>query len=200
MRIFRWRFRGMKLGERELRAAGGDMLDQLSPRSVLRDAQDLILKFQSDEVFSGYFASRIGGVLAMVLVFFLISSVCSIDVMFRVAHLTSDPPLWLRGFALIFAAAVWLCGMIAQLYVFLIWLESRAVQKDRSERGIKLEVPAGVLAYLKYSRALAPWLVIAICIVVPMAIMARNAPTVVLLLLALAVAAPVLFKKLEKAN
>jgi hypothetical protein len=197
MKIFRWRLRGVRVNERELRAAAGDMFEQLRPRNVLRDAQDLFLKFQRDEVFSGYFASRIWGVLAMVLVFFLVSSVCSIDVMFRVSHLMSDPPLWLRGFALIFAAAVWLCGLIAQFYVFLIWVESRAVHKDRSERGIQLEVPAGVLAYLKYSRALAPWIVIAICIVVPMAIMARNAPMVVLLLVALAVVAPVLFKRFE---
>src|SRR5260370_40570750 len=148
MKIFRRRLRGMKLSERELRAAAGDMRDQLRPRNVLRDAQDLLLKFQRDEVFSEYFASRIWAVLAMVLVFVLISSVCSIDVMFRVARLTSDPSLWLKLLALLVGAAVWVCRVTAQLYVFLIWLVVRAAEKNLPERGICVKVPARFLVYL----------------------------------------------------
>ena len=187
----------MKHGERELRAAAGDWLSQLRPRNVLRDASDLLLKFQRDEVFREYVLARIWAVLPVVLVFVLVSTVCSIDVMFRVARLVSDPPVWLRFFALLFGAVVWLCGVVAQVYVFLIWLEERAVQKNRAEQGIELEVPAGVLAYLKYSRALPPWVLIAMCVVAPPAIMARNAPLVVLLLLTLSALAPVLFKKFD---
>ena len=197
MRIFRWRLRVRRPSEREMRAAAGDMRDQLRPRNVLRDAKDLLLKFQRDEVFSEYFASRIWAVLAMVLVFVLVSSVCSIDVMFRVASLTSDPPLWLKPFALLVGAAVWVCGVTAQLYVFLIWLEETAAQKSRSERGIHVKVPAGVLAYLKYSRATLPWAVIFASIVLPLAIMARRAPLVVLLLVAVSILAPYLFKKFD---
>jgi hypothetical protein len=181
-----------------MRAAAGDMRDQLRPRNMLRDAKDLLLKLQRDEVFSEYFASRIWAVLAMVLVFVLVSSVCSIDVMFRVASLTSDPPLWLKPFALVVGAAVWVCGVTAQLYVFLIWLEERAAQKNRSERGIHVKVPAGVLAYLKYSRATLPWVVIFASIVLPLAIMARRAPLVVVLLVAVSILAPYLFKKLDR--
>ena len=190
--------RAMKHGERELRAAAVDMLSQLRPRNVLRDARDLLLKFQRDEVFSGYFASRIWAVLAMVLVFVLVSSVCSIFIMFRVAHLMpADPPLWFRGFALLTGAAVWLGGVLAQIYVFLIWLEERAVQKNRSEQGIHVEVPTGVLAYLKYSRALPPWILIFACIVLPLAIVAPRAPLVALLLLTVSMLAPFLFKKFD---
>jgi hypothetical protein len=198
MRFLGWRFRGIRLSERELRAAAGDMRDQLRPRSVLRDARDLLLKFQRDEVFSEYFASRIWAVLAMVLVFVLVSSVCAIDVVFRVGSLTSDPPLWLKPSALIVGAAVWVCGVVAQIYVFLIWLEERAAQKNRSERGIHVEVPVGVLAYLKYSRAMLPWVLIFASIVLPLAIMARRAPVVVLLLVAVSILAPYLFKKFDR--
>jgi hypothetical protein len=198
MKIFRWRLRGMKVSERELRAAAGDMRNQLRPRNVLRDAQDLLLKFQNDEVFSEYFANRIWAVLAMVLVFVLVSSVCSIDVMFRVGSLVSDPPLWLKPLALVVGAAVWVCGVTAQIYVFLIWLEERAAQKNRSERGIHVKVPAGVLAYLKYSRAMLPWVLIFASIVVPLAMMVRRAPVVVLLLVAVSILAPYLFKKLDR--
>ncbi len=68
MKIFRWRIRGIRLGERELRAVG-DMLDQLRPRRALRDARDFALKFQRDDVFRDYVVSRMWAVLPVVLVF-----------------------------------------------------------------------------------------------------------------------------------
>src|SRR6266581_2059621 len=105
VKIFRWRFRGARLDERELRAAAGDMLDQLRPRRVLRDALDFALKFQNDGVFRDYVLSRIWAVLPVVLVFFLVSTICSIDIMFRTVRLVSDPPLWLRFFALLLGGA-----------------------------------------------------------------------------------------------
>ncbi len=196
MKIFRWRIRGIRLGERELRAAG-DMLDQLRPRRALRDARDFALKFQRDDVFRDYVVSRMWAVLPVVLVFILVSTICSIDIMFRTVRLASDPPVWLRFFALLLGAAVWLCGVMAQVYVFLIWLEERAAQRDRSERGKRVEVPAGVLAYLKYSRALPPWVLIFACIVLPVVLMARGAPLVALLVLTVSLLAPFLFKKFD---
>ena len=197
MKIYRWRIRGMRLNERELRAAAGDMLDQLRPRRALRDALDFALKFQNDDVFRDYLVSRAWVVLPVVLVFFLVSTVCSIDIMFRAARLSYDPPLWLRFFALLLGAAVWLCGVVGQLYVFLIWLEERAAHKDRSERGKRVRVPAGFLAYLKYSRALPPWILILICVVLPLGNMARGAPLAALILVMLVALAPVLFKKFD---
>ena len=197
MKIFRWRLRRARFDERELRAAAGDMLDQLRPRRALRDALDFALKFQNDDVFRDYLVSRAWVVLPVVFVFFLVSTVCSIDIMFRAARLSYDPPLWLRFFALLLGAAVWLCGVVGQLYVFLIWLEERAAQRDRSERGKRVEVPPGVLAYLKYSRALPPWILIVIFVVLPLGLMVRSAPLAVLILVMLAALAPVLFKKFD---
>jgi hypothetical protein len=197
VKIFRWRIRGPRLNERELRAAAGDMLDQLRPRRVLRDALDFALKFQNDEVFRDYIVSRVWIVLPVVLVFFLVSTMCSIDVMFRTARLAYDPPLWLRFFALLLGAVVWLCGVVGQLYVFLIWLEERAAQRDRSERGKRVQVPAGFLAYLKYSRALPPWILVLVFVVFPLGNIARGAPLAALILAALLVLAPVLFKTFD---
>jgi hypothetical protein len=197
VKIFRWRLRGARFDERELRAAAGDMLDQLRPRRVLRDALDFALKFQRDEVFRDYVLSRIWAVLPVVLVFFLVSTICSIDVMFRTVRLVFDPPLWLRFFALLLGAAVWLCGVVGQLYVFLIWLEERAGQRDRSERGKRVRVPPGFLAYLKYSRALPPWILVLVFVVLPLGNMARGAPLAALILVALVALAPVLFKKFD---
>jgi hypothetical protein len=198
MKIFRWRFRGTRLDKRELRAAAGDMLSQLRPRRALRDARDFALKFQHDDVFRDYVLSRIWTVLPVLLVFVLVSTVCAIGIMFNAARWISPPvPAWYRGFALLLGAAVWLGGVVAQLYVFLIWLEERAAQKSRSARGIRVAVPAGVLAYLKYSRALPPWILILIFVVIPLGIMARSAPLAALILVTLAALAPVLFKKFD---
>ena len=197
VKIFRWRLRVARFDERELRAAAGDMLDQLRPRRALRDARDFALKFQRDEVFRDYVLSRIWAVLPVVLVFFLVSTICSIDVMFRTVRLVFDPPLWLRFFALLLGAAVWLCGVVGQLYVFLIWLEERAAQRDRSERGKRVRVPPGFLAYLKYSRALPPWILVLVFVVLPLANMARGAPLAALILVMLVALAPVLFKKFD---
>ncbi len=197
VKIFRWRLRGPRLDERELRAAADDMLDQLRPRRALRDARDFALKFQNDEVFRDYVGSRIWAVLPVVLIFFLVSTICSIDVMFRTVRLVSDPPLWLRFFALLLGAVVWLCGVVGQLYVFLIWLEERAAHRDRSERGKRVRVPAGFLAYLKYSRALPPWILVLVFVALPLAIMAHAAPLAALILVMLVALAPVLFKKFD---
>src|SRR5207244_9323349 len=106
VKIFRWRFRGARLDERELRAAADDMLDQLRPRRVLRDARDFALKFQNDDVFRDYVVSRMWIVPPVVLVFFLVSTISSIDAMFRTARLAYDPSLWLSLFALLLGAAV----------------------------------------------------------------------------------------------
>src|SRR5947209_11683914 len=164
---------------------------------VLRHARDFALKFQNDEVFRDYIVSRIWTVLPVVLVFFLVSTICSIDVMFRTARLAYDPPLWLRFFALLLGAAVWLCGVVGQLYVFLIWLEERAAQRARSEQGKRVKVPAGFLNYLKYSRAVPPWILVLVFVVLPLANVARGAPVAALILAALLALVPVLFKKFD---
>ncbi len=188
----------MKKSQRELRAAAGDLLGQLWPPSVLRDARELLLKVQRDEVFREYFAARFWAVLAMLLLFVLISTVCAIDIMFNSVRLIPPPvPVWYRGFALLLGAAVWVGGMVAQIYVFLIWLEERAAQKSRSARGIRVALPAGVLAYLKYSRALPPWILVALCVAAPLAILAGHAPLIALPLVALGILAPVLFRKFD---
>ena len=188
----------MKKSQRELRAAAGDLLGQLWPPSVLRDARELLLKVQRDEVFREYLSAHLWAVLAMPLLFVLISTVCAIDIMFNSVRLIPPPvPVWYRGFALLLGAAAWVGGMVAQIYVFLIWLEGRAAQKDRSARGIRVAVPPGVLAHLKYSRTLPAWILVALCVAVPLAIVAGHAPLLALLLVALAILAPVLFKKFD---
>jgi len=183
--------RAVRHGEHELRAAGGDVLSQLRPRNILRDARDLALKFVRDDVLQAYIAPRVWGVLPVVLVFVLVGTVCSIDVMIKTGRFV--PGI----LALFVGAAVWAGGVTGQIYAFAIWLEGRAAQRDRDERGIHVEVPAGLLAYLKYGRALVPWILILVCVALPIAIMAPRAPLAALLLFTAALLAPFLFKKFD---
>lgn len=167
------------------------MLSQLRPRNIVRDARDLALKFGRDDVLQAYIAPRVWAVLAVVLVFVLVGTVCSIDVMFKAGRFV--PGI----LALIVGAAFWVGGVSGQVYVFAIWLEERAAQRNRDERGIDLEMPGGVLAYLKYGRALVAWILILVCVAAPLAVMAPRAPLVALLLFAVALLAPFLFKKFD---
>jgi hypothetical protein len=183
--------RAVRDGERELRAAGGDMLSQLRPRNVLRDAQDLVLKFVRDDVLQAYVAPRIWAVLPVLLVFVLVSTVCAVDIVIKAGRFAPGIVAMIAG-AVVFAG-----GLAGQIYVFAIWLEGRAAQRDRDERGVHLQVPHGFLAYLKYSRALVPWILILACVVSPIAIMALRAPAVALLLLTASLLAPFLFRKFE---
>jgi hypothetical protein len=184
--------RAVRHGERELRAAGGDMLGQLRPRNIFRDARDLAIKFARDDAVHAYVGPRIWGVIAVVLVFVLVSSVCSIDVMFRAAR-------YIPGIvSLLMGLACWAGGVAGLVYVFAIWLEGRAAQRDREERGVHVEVPKGFLAYLKYSRALVAWIAVIACVGLPLLLMAGRAPQIALGLLVAAVAAPTVFKKLER--
>jgi hypothetical protein len=183
--------RAVRHGERELRAAGGDVLSQLRPRNILRDARDLALKFFRDDVLQAYLAPRIWAVLPVVLVFVLVATVCAIDVMFKAGR-------FMPGiFALAVGAAFWAGGVVGQIYVFAIWLEGRAAQRDREERGIEVEMPAGFLAYLKYSRALVPWVFILVCVALPLGLMAPRSPLAAGLLFVVALLAPFLFKKFD---
>ena len=188
--------RAVRHGERELRAAGGDMLTQLRPRNIYRDARDLVTKFARDDVLHGYLAPRIWGVVVVVLAFVLVSTVCAIDMMFRFVHVFSAFVM-APALAFPFGAAVWFIGVAGQVYVFAIWLEGRAAQKDRAERGIRVEMPRGFLAYLKYSRALVPWIAVTLCVVLPLLVMAQRAPLVALGLLLVAAGAPALYRKID---
>src|SRR5690242_8692881 len=182
----------VKHSERELRAAAGDWKSQLRPRNIVRDARDLALKFLRDDVLQAYVAPRIWALLPVILVFVFVSSVCSIDVMFKAGRIM--PGI----FALVVGAAFWAGGLLGQIYVFAIWLEGRAAHRDREERGIRVDIPAGFLPYLKYSRALVPWILVAGCVALPLLVMAIRAPLIALLLLVVSLLTPILFNRFDR--
>src|SRR5258706_75953 len=191
--------RAMKAGAHEARVAAGDVVDQLRPRNALRDLHELVTKFGNDEGFREYLVARIWIAVPVLFVFVLVSTVCAIGIMFFTARLVAPPvPVSLRFLALLLGAVIWAGGIAAQACVFLLWLEERAAQRARAARGAPAAIPPGVLAYLKYSRAALPWIVILVCVVIPLAVLAVYAPLMAAILVVLAVLAPVAFDKLDR--
>jgi hypothetical protein len=103
----------------------------------------------------------------------------------------------LRFFALLLGVVIWVAGIVGQIYVFLLWLEERAAHRSRAAQAARSAVPGGVLAYLKYSRAMPPWILVVLCVVVPIAILAAYAPLMAAVLVVLAVLAPVVYNKID---
>jgi hypothetical protein len=190
--------RTMKHGERDPRSTTGEILSQLRPRSLARDGRDLVVKFQNDDAFRSYVAYRAWALIAVVLVFVLVSTVLSVTVMFDVVRWVPAPtPFWLRALALLLSAVVWVGGIVAQVYLFVLSLEAKAARLDRTSRGMVVAVPKGFLPYLKYSRTLAPWILAVACVALPLALLAASAPVAALVLALLTVLAPLLFSRLD---
>jgi len=188
----------MKHSERDPRSTTGEILSQLRPRSLARDGRDLVVKFQNDDAFRSYVAYRAWALIAVVLVFVLVSTVLSVTVMFDVVRWVPAPtPFWLRALALLLSAVVWVGGIVAQVYLFVLSLEGKAARLDRSSRGMVVAVPKGLVPYLKYSRTLAPWILVVACVALPLAVLATNTPVAALLLASLTVLAPLLFSRLD---
>lgn len=175
-----------------------DLFSQLLLPNVLRDVREVAVKFQRDDVFHDYVVARTWPVLAVVAAFALVSTVCAVAIMLYAVKSVPPPvPFSARALALLLGAGVWLGGVIAQIYLFLIWLEERAARQSRSDRGIRAAVPRGLLAYLKYSRALAPWILVVICVVLPLASLAVNSPLTALVVACIAIGGPLLFDKFD---
>jgi hypothetical protein len=188
----------VRSGAHDARIVAGDMLNQLLPHKIIRDARDLMVKLQRDDTFRDYVATRMGRVIPVVFVFVLVSTVCAVGVMLWTARLIPAPaPFWLRVASFFAGVVTWAVGAGAQTYVFLVWLEERAAHRSRAERGIKVAVPTGFLAYLKYSRALAAWILIGIFVVAPLVALALRAPMIALAIACVAILPPALFGKLD---
>src|SRR5215831_16224478 len=119
--------RAVRHGERAARAAGGDMLTQLNPKNIVRDVRDLLIKFTRDPVVGAYVGPRAWAVIAVLLVFLLVSTVCTIDILIHAGR-------YMPGIvALLVGVAALAGGLVGQVYVFAIFLEGRAAQRDRDE-------------------------------------------------------------------
>jgi hypothetical protein len=188
----------MNTGAGKSHTGVGDILSHFLPHNVLRDARNLALAFQNEEVFRDYVVRRIWFVIPVVLVFVLVSTVCAAGVLLFLPRFTAPPvSLWFRAVVLLLVATIWLGGIVSQLYLFFVWLEQIALHRTRSAPARGAATRAITLAALAKGRVLAPWVFVAICVIFPLGILATRAPLVALVMFALGILAPVLYARLD---
>ena len=174
----------------------GELLSQLRPRNILRDVNDLLLKFEKDAVFQRYLKSRIRIVTPVVLVFVFVSTVCAIAVMFWSVRLIPPPVSFgVHLLVLLLGLAVWIGGIFAQTSIFAVWLEQRA--RNRSGGPHRSAPPGGVLNYLKYSRTVFPWTLVLLFVLLPLGILIDFAPVVAFIIIVILASAPFVYDRVD---
>jgi hypothetical protein len=181
------------------RTSVGDVLAHFMPHKVLRDARQLAVSFQNEDLFRDYVTTRIAWVSGVVLVFVLISTVCAATVMLSVPRFASPPVgLGLKFFAFLCGLAVWIAGVLAQLYLFFGWIQERALEKAGKLPPHTFRFDRiGIEFLLKKRRVVVPGTVIVVCILVPLAILAVRAPIVALSLLVLGFGVPAVYTRID---
>jgi len=167
---------------------GGMPTANLQLAKTFADARDLAARFQSSLGFQQYLRSRMILVVPAGLVYLLISVACAAATVIFLAE--RHPLLALPG--LIIAPVVLVGSLFVQAYVFFSWLEDRAIAHALGRRGfVRWGIDMGKAPPV-------PWVMAAIFILIPLAILAGLAMPAALVLVVLGAGAPVLFARLDR--
>lgn len=152
------------------------------------DARNLAARFQNSQSFQDYVRWRMVLLLPAALVYLLISIACAAATVIFLAE--RHPLLALPG--LILAPVILVGSLFVQGYVFLAWLEDRALAQALGRRRPgKWGIDMGRMPRV-------PWAMAAVFVVVPLVLLAALAMPAALALIALGAAAPVLFARLDR--
>ncbi len=152
------------------------------------DARDLAARFQNSQGFQEYVRSRMLLLAPAALVYLLISIACAAATVVFLAE--RHPLLALPG--LIVAPVILVGSLFVQAYVFLSWLEDRALGHALGRRGfVRWGIDMGKVPPV-------PWIMAAVFVLVPLAMLAALAMPAMLVLLVLGAAAPVVFARLDR--
>jgi len=173
------------------------------PGNVIAEARELALSFQRDEQFRRYALRRMWLIIPAVLIFFLNASACAVGTVVYLSQLFV-PPMnkWLAigvvGGVLGLGLFVWFAAVMSQLYVLFSWLEARAL---RESQGRLLPIPRGIGEPDARSRSTrartSAWLIV-IFVVVPLFAFAAVSPSVAMVLIAVAIFAPILYTLIDQ--
>lgn len=152
------------------------------------DARDLAARFQNSQGFQQYVRSRMVLLVPAALVYLLISIACAAATVIFLAE--RHPLLALPG--LIIAPLILVGSLFVQAYVLLSWLEDRALAHALGRRGfVRWGIDMGKVPPV-------PWMMAAIFVLLPLAMLAALAMPAMLVLLVLGAAAPVVFARLDR--
>ena len=152
------------------------------------DARNLAARFQNSQSFQDYVRWRMVLLLPAALVYLLISIACAAATVIFLAE--RHPLLALPG--LILAPVILVGSLFVQGYVFLAWLEDRALaQALGRRRANKWGIDMGRMPRV-------PWAMAAVFVGVPLVLLAALALPAALALVVLGAAAPVVFARLDR--
>lgn len=165
---------------------------------VLKEALNLAHRFQEGQGFRAYVLKRIWLVVPIGLLMILTSIGCAAA---TVLYLGGTRPL-LVLLAMLLVPFVLVGSLFVQAYVFSSWLESRALAQALHRRAAprgpvgrwlmqKLGVDVGTLPPV-------PWVLAAIFLLLPLAMLVMLAPELGVLLILLQVLAPIVYARLDR--
>lgn len=166
---------------------------------VLNDALNLAHRLKEGAVFRNYLAKRLPLVVPLGLVVVATSIACTAATVLYIAGTRS----FLLLLAIFLIPVVLVGSLFVQTYVMLSWLEGRALAKAYPHRR---RPPAGPIAGLIQRRLGAdmgevppvPWLLAAVALGVPLALFLLLSPSYALATIALLIAAPVVYARLDR--
>ena len=172
---------------------------QYLPVETLKEARNLASRFQQGEAFRLYVRRRILLVIPAGLVFLLISIACAVASVVFLAQARSS---LLALAAVVLAPFILIGSLLVQIYVFFSWLENRALARTYGHR---TSPPRGMLAAWLWNKLRVdmgkappvPWGVAAIVLFAPLAMLALVALKVALVLIALAILAPLVYARFD---
>ena len=165
----------------------------------LDDALGLVRRYRQTEDFQDYVGARLALVIPAGLLLAVAAIACA---MTPIMLLVGTRPV--AALAGLLIAPVVLAGSLFVLgYVFFAWLEERALARSLGHR--TAPAPSRLARWLKRKLGAdlgkaprVPWLLAAIFVILPLAILAYQAPSVAAPLLLLLAAMPVLYARLER--
>ncbi|HZP94135.1 MAG TPA: hypothetical protein VFB20_14825 [Burkholderiales bacterium] len=169
------------------------------PVETLKEAQNLALRFQEGKAFRLYVLGRMRLVVPVVLLILVFGVACASAIVVFLAGLSSLlvlPAILLMPFVLV-------GSLFVLAYVFFAWLENRALAQTL-KRGAK--PPQGaVAAWLSRKFGVdmgtyppVPWILAAIFLFVPLAMLATFALGIALILIVLAILAPIVYARFDR--
>ena len=186
------------MATQRLSASGQHWIVRLLPLQTLKNAQDLAHRFRDVEGIRLYVNERMRLVVAAAFVIVLISFACAVGVVVFLAD--RHTLLALLGILLL---PVTLAGsLFVQGYVFLSWIEGRALARALGQR--HRSAPGAAARWLAKKFGLdmgpfppVPWVLSAIFLVGPFALLAASWPSAALVVIFLGIVMPVVYAKFD---
>ena len=165
----------------------------------LEDALGLVRRYRELESFQDYIGANLRLVAPACVLILVAGIACGLT---PIMLLVGTRPIASLG-GLLLAPVALVGSLFVLALVFFSWLEERALAKSLGHRTGR--APGGLARWIRRKLHVdlgkaprVPWLLAALFVVLPLALLAGHAPVVGVLLIALLVAAPIVYARFER--